>query len=85
MRRAEESRLKAEELTKESAREVAELKEKITAADEERKKLAAEREKLQAGAKRNFGAKWRKKPRRRKNCFPKWKRCSINRNLPKAT
>lgn len=51
VRRAEESRLKAEELTKESAREVAELKEKITAADEERKKLAAEREKLQAGAK----------------------------------
>ena len=51
VRRAEESRLQSEELTKEQAKEVAELKEKISAADEERRKLAAEREKVQAGAK----------------------------------
>ncbi|MGN1051971.1 MAG: Smr/MutS family protein [Candidatus Scatosoma sp.] len=51
VRRAEESRQKAEELAVERGREVATLKEKISEAEEERKKLSAEREKLQAGAK----------------------------------
>ncbi|MDD6995684.1 MAG: endonuclease MutS2 [Candidatus Borkfalkiaceae bacterium] len=51
VRRAEESRQKSEELFIERGKDVAALKDKIAEAEEERRKLSAEREKLQAGAK----------------------------------